>query len=274
MHLAVFTNVATTDRGGETPRRVRAAIAALCAVALIAAAEPPSALALTPSIPGAGAPGAAAPQASQEPPASRAQAKTPAEQAAEARAQAARVQADLAFVRAATQAIAHGKRDQAETLARARGEGDPAAAAVRARLAADRGRLDEAVALVQMPGAADPAGEAAFEWGLVLWQQGRKAEARRVLSPVAGSARGATTSDGLLRAARAARALGQSRTANALFRDAAAAAPKDPILAPAVNTAWGLLFLDTHDPANATASFRAALAVDDQWAPAQAGLAR
>jgi len=247
---------------------------ALCAIGLIAAAQPPSALALTASIPGASAQGSTAPQASQAPPAPPAHTKTPAEQAAEAKAQAARVQAELAFVRAATQAIAHGKRDQAEGLARARGERDPAGAAIRARLAADRGRLDEAVAFVQMPGAADPAGEAALEWGLVLWQQGRKAEARRALSPVAGSARGASTPDGLLRAARAARALGQSRTANAIFREAAAAAPKDPILTPAVNAAWGQLFLDAHDPANATASFRAALALDAEWAPAHAGLAR
>jgi tetratricopeptide (TPR) repeat protein len=272
MHVAVFTTVFTTDRGGATSRRGRLAMTALCAIALIAAAQPPSALALTASTPGASAQGAQTPQASQA--AAAAQAKTPAEQAAEAKAQAARVQAELAFVRAATQAIAHGKRDQAEGLARARGERDPAGAAIRARLAADCGRLDEAVAFVQMPGAAGPAGEAALEWGLVLWQQGRKAEARRVLSPVAGSARGASTPDGLLRAARAARALGQSRTANAIFQGGAAAALKDLVLAPAVNTAWGLLFLDAHDPANATASFRAALAADAEWAPAHAGLAR
>jgi tetratricopeptide (TPR) repeat protein len=274
MHLAVFTTVASTDRGGAAPMCVRVAMTALCAIALATAARPPSAHALTASIPDSSARGATAPHVSQAPPAPPAQAKTPAEQLAEAQARAARLQAELAFVRAATQAVAHGKRAEAEALARARGEGDPAAAALRARLAADRGRLDEAVALVQLPGAADPAGDAALEWGLVLWQQGRKAEARRALSPVAGSVRGASTPDALLRVARAARALGQSRTANALFREAAAAAPKDPTLTPAVNTAWGQLFLDAHDPANATASFRAALALDGDWAPAHAGLAR
>ena len=34
------------------------------------------------------------------------------------------------------------------------------------------------------------------------------------------------------------------------------------------------MFLDTHDAANAVASFRAALAADGEWAPAHAGLAR
>ncbi len=274
MHLAVFTTVVTTDRGGVMSTRVRSAMTAFCVIALAAAAPSSSVLALTVSAAGVSVHEAAAPQAPQEPLASRAQAKTPAEQAAEAKAQAARLQAELSFVRLATQAIAHGKRAEAEALARARGEGDPAAAAVRARLAGDRGRLDEAAATVQWPGAADPASEAALELGLVFWQQGRKAEARRILSPVAGAARSARSADGLLRAARASAALGESRTANALFSGAAAAAPKDPILTPAVNTAWGDLFLEAHDPANATASFRAALALDGDWAPARAGLAR
>ena len=191
-----------------------------------------------------------------------------------ARADAARVQEERDVLRAAARAVAHGQRDQAEALARARGDRDEAGAAVRARLAADRGDFDAAAALAAPASAAAPAGEAALEWGLILLQQGKKAEARRVLAPVAGGARSVTTADGLLRVARAARALGQVRTANALFRETVAAAAKDPGLVAAANTAWGDLFLDTHDPANAAASFRAALAADGEWAPAHAGLAR
>ena len=146
-----------------------------------------------------------------------------------------------------------------------------------ARLAADRGEFDAAAALAAPASAAAPTSDAALEWGLILFQQGKKAEARRVLAPVAAGSRSATTADGLLRVARAARALGQVRTANALFREAVAAAAKDPVLLASANTAWGELFLDTHDPAsaaNAVASFRAALAADGDWAPAHAGLAR
>ena len=145
---------------------------------------------------------------------------------------------------------------------------------MRARLAADRGDFDAAAALAAPASAAAPTGEAALEWGLILFQQGKKAEARRVLAPVAAGSRSVTTADGLLRVARAARALGQVRTANSLFRETVAAAAKDPTLLAMANSAWGELFLDTHDPANAVASFRAALAADGEWAPAHAGLAK
>jgi len=203
-----------------------------------------------------------------------AQAQDAAGTAAAARAEAARAQAEAAFLRAAAQAMAHGKRGEAEALARARGDRDQAGAAVRARLAADRGDFDSAAALAAPASAAAPTGDAALEWGLILFQQGKKAEARRVLAPIASGSRSVTTAEGLLRVARAARALGQVRTANALFREAVAAAAKEPVLIAAANTHWGDLFLDTHDPANAAASFRAALAADDRWAPAHAGLAK
>ena len=135
-----------------------------------------------------------------------------------------------AFLRASARAIAHGQRDQAEALARARGDRDQAGSAVRARLAADRGDFDAAAALAAPASAAAPTGEAALEWGLILLQQGKKVEARRVLAPVASGSRSVTTADGLLRVARAARALGQVRTANSLFRETVAAAAKDPAL--------------------------------------------
>ena len=140
-----------------------------------------------------------------------AQGQDPAARAAAAKAEAARAQAELAFLRAPAQAIAHGQRDEAEILARARGDRDDAGAAVRARLAADRGEFDAAATLAAPASAAAPAGEAALEWGLILFQQGKKAEARRVLAPVAAGSRSVTTADGLLRVARAARALGQVR---------------------------------------------------------------
>ena len=66
------------------------------------------------------------------------------------------------------------------------------------------------------------------------------------------------------------RALGRSYDANAVYRDAVAMAPKDP----ALNTAWGELFLDTHQPDEAIKSFRDALEVDGKYAPALFGAAR
>jgi tetratricopeptide (TPR) repeat protein len=221
----------------------------------------------------AAAPGLAAAQSA----AGAAPAQDAAARVAAAKAEAARAEAQAAFLRAAGQAIAHGKRGDAEALARARGDRDEGGAAVLARLAADRGDYEAAAALAAPASAASPSGEAALQWGLILFEQGKKSEARRVLAPVATGARSAAGSDGLVRVARAARALGQVRTANGLLREAVAAAGKDAVLLAAANTAWGELFLDVRDResiANAVASFRAALTADASWAPAHAGLAR
>ena len=68
----------------------------------------------------------------------------------------------------------------------------------------------------------------------------------------------------------AARAVGSFRQANRLFRSAAQAAPDDP----AIQTSWGQLFLEKYNHPDALASFQAALALDDQWAPAHLGVAQ
>src|SRR5438045_872619 len=71
-------------------------------------------------------------------------------------------------------------------------------------------------------------------------------------------------------ARRAARARGRFKEANQADRDAAAAAPRDP----AINTAWGDLFLEKYNNAEALKSYRAALQTDPAWAPAILGSAR
>jgi len=134
--------------------------------------------------------------------------------------------AELAFRRAAAQAIAHGKRAEAETLARVRGSADQAAAAVLAALAASRGDYDEAAALVVTGGSGECDRRRSARAGLLLQQRGRKADARRVLLPVAAAGNRARTAAELARAARAARALGRPHDASSLFADAAAAAPR------------------------------------------------
>ena len=65
------------------------------------------------------------------------------------KAEQSRVAAEPAFFRTARAAIAHGKRTDAESLARARGAGDAAAAAILGRLAIDRGQYDDALALLE-----------------------------------------------------------------------------------------------------------------------------
>jgi tetratricopeptide (TPR) repeat protein len=176
---------------------------------------------------------------------------------------------NLPFERAARRAIAHGKPAEAEALTRARPADDPAAAAVLGGLAADSGRHDEAIRVLEPAAAADPGGSAALELGLIHQRLGRAEAATRLLNGVYRQASGSSDPEALFRAARSAHALGRAREANTLYK-AAASASDDP----AVETAWGLLFLEKYNKAEALKSFKDAIAADDEWAPAHVGLGR
>ncbi len=75
------------------------------------------------------------------------------------------------------------------------------------------------------------------------------------------------TSTGLEQADAAA-ALGDIRTANKLYREAASKSTD-----PAIKTHWARLYLQTHQISDAEALFREALLYDSTWLPAQIGLA-
>jgi tetratricopeptide (TPR) repeat protein len=175
------------------------------------------------------------------------------------------------FARTAASLIAHGQRDAAEKLATARGTSDPAAAVVLAQLSVARGKYREAQAMLEPLAAREPSGEAALELALLYRTIGRSGDAQPIFVSV--FRQGATSSDPavLFRAARAAHALNRPREANNFFRDAERAGGADPAI---VETAWGRLFLEKHNPAEALKSFTAALTADPSWAPAMAGLAR
>lgn len=173
----------------------------------------------------------------------------------------------LAFPASAWAALAHGSPADAERLARAQPADDPAAVAVLAHLAIERGRYDEAVAALQPAAARAPLSDAAVELGLLQRRLGRSAAATALLTSIYRQSGEDPASR--LRAARAASALGRAREANGLFRAAAAFGPD-----PAIDTAWGMLFLERYNRAEALKSFQQALAQDGRWAPAHAGLAR
>jgi tetratricopeptide (TPR) repeat protein len=173
------------------------------------------------------------------------------------------------FARGAAAAIAHGKRDEAEKIAAARGATDPAAAVVLAQLAAARGRYREAQALLEPIAGREPAGDAALELALLYRTIGRSADAQPILSTILRQGAGSDPAV-LLRAARAAHALNRPREAKSFFVNAGRAGA-DPAV---VETHFGRLFLEKHNPGEALKSFQAALAADAGWAPAYAGLAR
>ena len=172
----------------------------------------------------------------------------------------------LPFPGSAWRAIAHGKPAEAEALARTRQADDPAAVAVLAHLAADKGRYDEAVGMLKPAATRAPMSDAALELALLLQKLGRDKEALPLLNVI--SRAGTNDPAGLTRAARASAALGEARNANSLFRAASASGSN-----PALDTAWGRLFLEKFNYPEALKSLQQALAADPEWAPALVGLA-
>ena len=178
-------------------------------------------------------------------------------------------QTNDSFLATAERAIAHGQIAEAEALARSKPAGDSDAAAILARLAVRRGEYDDALKLLEPAATAVPNGEAALELGLLLQNLGRAQEATPHLNRVFRQGSTGGNADSLLRAGRAARALNRAQDANALFR-AAAGGRVNPV----IETAWGRLFFEKHDLAEAFKSFKQAIDADGKWAPAHAGVAQ
>jgi tetratricopeptide (TPR) repeat protein len=146
---------------------------------------------------------------------------------------------------------------------------DPLVVALKARAAIATGHYAQAEAALRSVAARAPTSEAALELGL-LQQMLSQPDAGTTLGKVAALAETSGDPAEVARAARALRALGRFQDANAAYRDAAAGAPSDP----AINTAWGDLFLEKFNKAEALRSFQAALQSDARWAPALLGSAR
>ncbi len=173
----------------------------------------------------------------------------------------------LPFPASGWRAIAHGKPAEAEAQARTRAADDPAAVAILAHIAIEKGQYSDAIGMLRPVVNRVPLSDAALELALLLQTLGRRNEAVPLLNVLYRAAGNDQAS--LTRAARAAAALGDARSANSLFRAASGSASN-----PALDTAWGLLFLDKYNYPEAVKSFQQALAADPEWAPAHAGLAR
>jgi tetratricopeptide (TPR) repeat protein len=163
----------------------------------------------------------------------------------------------------ATRALLDGRYDEVDQLTAPLDQRDPNVVALKARAAIARGRYAEAETTLRPVAMRAPASAAALELGL-LGQMLGQSDATGILRGVAADA-----SD-LVVAGRALHALGAFDDANDVFRNAAARAPKEP----EVNTAWGELYLDAHQKADALELFKAALEGDPTWTPALLGAAR
>jgi tetratricopeptide (TPR) repeat protein len=165
-------------------------------------------------------------------------------------------------IQQATRAWLEGRYDEVDRLTAALDQNDPAVVALKARALIARGRYADADAALRPIATRMPTSVAALELGLLGKMLGR-GDATPMLQRVARDA-----SD-LLVAGRALHALDAFDDANNVFRNAVAKAPKDPEL----NTAWGELYLDAHQPADALELFQAALEGDERWTPALLGAA-
>jgi tetratricopeptide (TPR) repeat protein len=142
-------------------------------------------------------------------------------------------------------------------------------ASLRARAAQAMGRDQDAETILKTTVARQPVGDAALELALLLQRLGRKDEARRLLVRLVDLPDSPGSRD-LVRAGRAARALGRYKEANDALREAVNLQPDDAV----ANTAWGDLFLEKYNREEAVRCYKAALSSDPRDVDAMLGLAR
>jgi tetratricopeptide (TPR) repeat protein len=147
---------------------------------------------------------------------------------------------------------------------------EEAAVVARAQAFIIKGEYAQAEALLQPAATENPGGHAALELGLLQLHVGRRPEGRRTLQLVVLNEGNSANARDLARVARASQALGRHQDANTLYREASTLAPNDP----AINTAWGDLFHEKYDNAEAMKSYQAALKATPDYGPALVGMAK
>ncbi len=175
--------------------------------------------------------------------------------------------ADTSPAAAAARALNAGQYDEIERLLGS--VTDERSVVVRARAHIARGRYAEAEKLLGGRVAASPGGDAALELGLLQLYLGRRQEGTRTLQLLLSRSPEDTPLD-LLRLGLAARALGRFQDANSFLRSANSRAPEDAV----IDTAWGELFLEKYNRADAVKSFQAAVKIAAEYVPAHLGLAQ
>jgi tetratricopeptide (TPR) repeat protein len=169
----------------------------------------------------------------------------------------------------ATRALNEGHYDRVAGLLEKLDAQDPTVAALVARAEIARGHYQQAETALRPIAQRAPTSDAALELGLLQQMLG-KSEATAILERVAGVTNTARDASDFARGGRALRALGRFEEAKAAYIDASQAAPRDP----AIETAFGELFLDAFNRNEALKSFQTALRVDSKYVPALIGSAR
>jgi tetratricopeptide (TPR) repeat protein len=110
-------------------------------------------------------------------------------------------------------------------------------------------------------------GDAALELGLLDMRHGQRDAGRRLLDPIA-AVRTFAGPDDYFRLARAARAIREFLLANDAYLKIQTVERAD------IQTEWGDVFFQRHQPAEAVTNYKKALEIDPRWVPAMLGLAR
>jgi tetratricopeptide (TPR) repeat protein len=146
---------------------------------------------------------------------------------------------------------------------------DARSLAIRARALIERGRYPEAEKLLTPLAGSQPGSDAALELGRLQLYLGRRADGLRTLNRLTQVVAPNTAAE-YMRLGLAAQALGAFQDANAFFRSANRLVPQDAL----INLAWGELFLEKYNRADAMKSFQAALEADPANVAATLGVAR
>jgi tetratricopeptide (TPR) repeat protein len=162
-----------------------------------------------------------------------------------------------------------GRFAEVDTVAQAFPK-DEAIAVFQALSVAARGEYGRAESILKPFAAANPAGEAALEMGLLQLGIGRRTAGRRTLTLLLTADIPTPGARDFLRAARASRALHRVDDADSYFKDAVRLMPADVRL----NTEWGDFFVEKYANGEAAKSFEEALKVDPEYGPALVGMAR
>lgn len=164
-------------------------------------------------------------------------------------------------------ALAHGDVAGARVIAERQPADSSAGATARALVDLFQGRDDEARTRLQPVADRQPLGDAALELGLLDVRAGRRDEGRSRLDRIASN-RTFSTPDDYFRLARAATGIREFMLANDAFQRI------DDVPRADIQTAWGDVFLERHQPGDAVVSYQKALEHDAEWVPAMVGLAR
>lgn len=174
------------------------------------------------------------------------------------------------LVRAVRFAIGHGTVDEARRLITQSREAVSKKAIATALVSIYEGKDDEARrALTPLVHGETADDDALVELGLLEVRHGRQAEGAALLQRVIASQNDLDT-DGFLRLARAAEAIGDVNLANSVFQRIGSSDTDRPD----VQSQWGDLFMKTHANAEAARSYQDALRADPAWIPAWLGNAR